>query len=168
MREKPSYASRFTKSLLASYNLSMTTIKQKAFVYITYQNKLLVFIHPHAPEAGIQVPAGTVKDGEDTAVAALREAVEETGLADFTMQSFLGEATFHDHTKNEIHYRFFYHLTFDTSPQERWQNFETDPCAGTDNSYLFEFYWVDLTQEYPNLIAQHDAFLPQLMTHLLK
>lgn len=142
--------------------------KQKAFAYITYQNKLLVFIHPHAPEAGIQVPAGTVKDGEDTAVAAMREAKEETGLTNLTMQSFLGEATFHDHTKDEIHHRFFYHLTVDTPPRARWQNSETDPSDGSEASYLFEFYWVDIHNEDSNLIADHDAFLPQLKAILLK
>lgn len=142
--------------------------KQKAFAYITYQNKLLVFIHPNSPEAGIQVPAGTVKDGEDTAVAAMREAVEETGLTNLTMQSFLGEATYHHKPMKEMHHRFFYHLTLNTEPQATWQHVETDPCSGEEPAILFEFYWVDLTQEDPNLIAQHDAFLPQLMAHLLK
>ena len=40
---------------------------------------LLVFEHPHA---GIQLPAGTVEAEEPHAVAAAREAYEETGLAD--------------------------------------------------------------------------------------
>ena len=40
---------------------------------------LLVFEHPHA---GIQLPAGTVEAGEPHAVAAAREAYEETGLTD--------------------------------------------------------------------------------------
>ena len=146
----------------------MTITKQKAFAYITYQNKLLVFIQPHSHDAGIQVPAGTVKDGEDTAVTVMREAEEETGLTTLTMQSFLGKAIFHDQTKDEIHHRFFYHLTMDTPPQDRWQNLETDPCDGTNNSYLFEFYWVDLHHEDPHLIADHDAFLPQLKAILLK
>ncbi len=38
----------------------MLTLKRKAFAYITHAHHLLVFSHPAAPEAGIQVPAGTV------------------------------------------------------------------------------------------------------------
>jgi 8-oxo-dGTP pyrophosphatase MutT (NUDIX family) len=41
--------------------------------------ELLVFEHSHA---GIQLPAGTVEAGEPHAVAAAREAYEETGLTD--------------------------------------------------------------------------------------
>jgi NUDIX domain-containing protein len=54
-------------------------IKYKAFAYITNRNRLLVFIHPFAPEAGIQVPAGTIKADERPKEAVLREAFEETG-----------------------------------------------------------------------------------------
>jgi 8-oxo-dGTP pyrophosphatase MutT (NUDIX family) len=41
------------------------------------QRELLVFAHP---TAGVQVPAGTVEEGEAFEDAALREAQEETGL----------------------------------------------------------------------------------------
>jgi 8-oxo-dGTP pyrophosphatase MutT (NUDIX family) len=39
--------------------------------------ELLLFIHPNA---GIQIPAGTVEEGEDLQTAVLRETAEETGL----------------------------------------------------------------------------------------
>ena len=42
---------------------------------------LLVFDHRDFPEAGTQVPAGTVEDDEAPADAVLREVHEETGLA---------------------------------------------------------------------------------------
>lgn len=58
----------------------MPAYKDKVLAYITHGNRLLVFRHPHAPEAGIQVPAGTVEEGEDPGTAVLREAAEETGL----------------------------------------------------------------------------------------
>ena len=35
----------------------MKQVKHKVFAYITNRNRLLVFVHPFAPEAGIQVPA---------------------------------------------------------------------------------------------------------------
>ncbi|MGI8877864.1 MAG: NUDIX domain-containing protein, partial [Candidatus Limnocylindria bacterium] len=41
--------------------------------------QLLVFRHRDYPEAGVQVPAGTLHEDEDPAVGALRETEEETG-----------------------------------------------------------------------------------------
>ncbi len=49
--------------------------------------ELLLIRHPHA---GIQLPAGTVDPGESPADAALREAWEETGLADLRVHRSLG------------------------------------------------------------------------------
>lgn len=56
--------------------------RRKAFAYITSlttRNRLLVFSHPLSPEAGVQVPAGTMGDQESPEDAVLREAREETG-----------------------------------------------------------------------------------------
>jgi 8-oxo-dGTP pyrophosphatase MutT (NUDIX family) len=51
--------------------------------------ELLLFQHPHA---GIQIPAGTVEEGEAVEQAALREATEETGLHNLTRIALLGSA----------------------------------------------------------------------------
>ena len=40
----------------------------------------MVFTHRDIPEAGVQVPAGTVEEGETLDAAVLREVHEETGL----------------------------------------------------------------------------------------
>jgi 8-oxo-dGTP pyrophosphatase MutT (NUDIX family) len=48
---------------------------------------LLLFEHP---SAGIQIPAGSVEPGEAARDAALREAREETGLADLAIRQELG------------------------------------------------------------------------------
>jgi hypothetical protein len=61
----------------------------KVYAYTTNQGRLLVFNHPLSPEAGVQVPGGTVKPGEDSA-AVLREAWEETGLSGLEIVTFLG------------------------------------------------------------------------------
>ncbi len=49
--------------------------------------ELLLFRHPHA---GIQLPAGTVEEGETPEQAVLREAMEETGLSNLRLGSLLG------------------------------------------------------------------------------
>ncbi|MAT96933.1 MAG: hypothetical protein CL608_07305 [Anaerolineaceae bacterium] len=51
------------------------------------QPQLLLFQHP---QAGVQIPAGTVDEGEDWQTAVLREAREETGLTQLTIQRYLG------------------------------------------------------------------------------
>ena len=42
--------------------------------------ELLVFEHAGAPEAGLQVPGGTVEDGETPVQAVAREVLEESAL----------------------------------------------------------------------------------------
>src|SRR6476661_1052380 len=60
----------------------MPIMKRKVFASITHGDRLLVFSHSFAPEAGMQVPAGTVNDGEDPDSAVMREAYEEAGRTD--------------------------------------------------------------------------------------
>ncbi len=50
-------------------------------------HELLVFRHP---DAGIQLPAGSVEPGESPAAAALREVEEETGLRETQLVAHLG------------------------------------------------------------------------------
>ncbi len=59
---------------------------EKALSYITRGQRLLVFRQPDFPEQGVQVPGGSVELGEQPAVAALREAREETGLREHSVR----------------------------------------------------------------------------------
>ncbi|MDE0317043.1 MAG: NUDIX domain-containing protein [Candidatus Poribacteria bacterium] len=64
---------------------------EKVTAFITQErngvNMLLVFKHP---TAGIQIPAGTVEEGEDIETAVIRETYEETGLQNVKIQKYLG------------------------------------------------------------------------------
>ena len=143
-------------------------IKNKVFAYITHGHRLLVFRHPAFPEAGIQVPAGTIKAGEHPEAAVLREAFEETGLTDLALSGLLGEQTrdMADFGRNEIHHRYFYHLYCTGNPPDTWQHEEADPADGEPNPILFEFFWASLPDRVPPLIADHGKMLPQLITRL--
>jgi 8-oxo-dGTP pyrophosphatase MutT (NUDIX family) len=69
----------------------MTVHKVTTFITRTGpagQPQLLLFQHP---QAGVQIPAGTVEVGEDWQTAALREATEETGLIQLTFCHYLGQ-----------------------------------------------------------------------------
>ncbi|MBK8905731.1 MAG: NUDIX domain-containing protein [Anaerolineaceae bacterium] len=69
----------------------MTIHKVTAFITRTGrqgQPQLLLFQHP---QAGVQLPAGTVDEGEEWPTAVLREAFEETGLTHLTIHCTLGQ-----------------------------------------------------------------------------
>ena len=145
----------------------MMLTKRKAFAYITQRMKLLVFEHVNAPEAGIQVPAGTIEDDEAPEDAALREAREETGLQDLSIARFLGEQIrdMSDYGKQEIHHRYFYHLTCDEKLPEQWQHGERYPSDDNEHDgdfkHRFRFYWMELNQPL-ELIADHDFYMMKL------
>ena len=69
----------------------MSEIVQKVTAFIIRERdevrELLVFKHP---TAGIQIPAGTVEEGEDIEAAVKREVYEETGLQFVEIENYLG------------------------------------------------------------------------------
>ena len=142
----------------------MTRTIHKVFAYITHRNRLLIFRHTDFPEAGIQVPAGTVKADEELEVAVLREAFEETGLNGLTLHSYLGEQirNMQDVGKDEIHHRHFYHLLCEGDAPDEWQHDETDPSDGGAFPIRFEFFWATLPSQVPDLICDHGIMLPVL------
>ena len=159
------------------------TLKRKGFAYVTHRDaegeRLLIFSHPEAPEAGLQVPAGSLEDGEDPAAGALREAHEETGLAldDLEVVAHLGEQLrdMRDVGKDELHHRHYFHVRCTAAKvPERWRTYEEFPSdeieAGVAREaltrHLFECFWVRLPDGVPALVTEHVHFLPELMRSL--
>lgn len=150
--------------------------RRKAFAYVTSLTtsgttsgqRLLVFSHPLSPEAGIQVPAGTMRDDESPPVAVLREAREETGLTALTLVTQLGRREFDARSfgRDEIHDRWFFHLTCDEETPDRWRHGEYDPSDGSGDVIPFDFFWADLPHGVPPLMAGHECFLPALVRAL--
>jgi tRNA(Arg) A34 adenosine deaminase TadA/8-oxo-dGTP pyrophosphatase MutT (NUDIX family) len=143
----------------------------KVVAYITRKqpgtlvDQLLVFRHTQYPDAGIQVPAGTIKPGEDPLFGALREVYEESGLENLVLVSFLGTRDF-DCTPygiNQIHHRFFYHFEAADDLPENWLHLETDPSDHEALSYEFEFSWAALPGSVPALTGEQDAMLDSLL-----
>lgn len=136
----------------------------KVFAYITAGQRLLVFEHPESPEAGIQVPAGSLEKDESPQAGVLREAYEETGLANLELGVFLGEQVrdMSDFGKDEIHHRHFYHVIFTGESQNRWSHLEKFRSDGSRRATPFDLYWVDLPDGVPELIADHGVMLATL------
>lgn len=144
----------------------MTVYKRKVLAYITSHGRLLVFRHPSAPEAGIQVPAGTVEANESPEEAVLREAAEETGLRELRLVALLGtsERDMADFGRDETHRRWFYHLACADDPPATWRHLEMYP-ADIVAPILFEFFWAPLRQ-VPEPIADQGSMLPVLLANL--
>ena len=68
-------------------------VRPKVLAYVVRPGEtgpeLLVFDHVGIPEAGTQVPAGTVDPGERPEQALVREVLEETGVAQVVLRRFL-------------------------------------------------------------------------------
>lgn len=136
----------------------------KALAYITHGQELLVFRQIHAPEAGIQVPGGTVEPSESPADGVMREAREETGLVGFEFIAQLGMVE-HDARpwgRDEIHRRHFFHLRYKQTTPSTWIHFEPDPSILGVELFPCEFYWVKMPDAVPTLIAGQNVFLDTL------
>ena len=134
-------------------------VSEKVYAYITQGEQVLVFRHVDAPEAGIQVPGGSVQPGEALPAAVLREAFEETGLAGLEIVAALGDAWFGLAAygrADEVHHRHFYHLYAPPPLPATWQHVERDPSDGGP-PILFEFFWLPLLDASALLIAEMGA-----------
>jgi 8-oxo-dGTP pyrophosphatase MutT (NUDIX family) len=145
----------------------MPTLKRKVLAYIAHDRHLLVFRHRDFPEAGLQVPGGTLELGETPEKAVLREAVEETGLAGLLIQRRLGEQVckMSDYGLDEIHHRFYYQLLCATTPPETWTHTEEYPSDGSA-PLVFEFFWARLPN-IPPLAGGQDYMLHRLIDFML-
>ncbi|MDX1412548.1 MAG: NUDIX domain-containing protein [Candidatus Promineifilaceae bacterium] len=137
---------------------------RKVVAYITFGQRLLVFIHPHNLEAGIQVPSGTIEEGESAYEAVMREAIEETDLVGLQFKSYLGSKIVNmgKYGKDETHDRAFFHLLCSQEPPKRWRHDEHFRSDSQSEPITFEFYWVELPGQVPELAAAQGALLEQV------
>ena len=74
----------------------------------------------------------------------MREAFEETGLDGLKLAAFLGERDYNmsDTGVDEIHHRYFYHLTCEGEHPDSWVHFESIPAVGNrpQSSFVFIGY----------------------------
>lgn len=141
----------------------MVSLIEKVVTYITKDGNLLVFLHQDFPEAGVQVPSGTVKEGETPIQAAFREVFEETGLKNVEYVSYLGDEMFDASAigKNELHHRHFFHLSCMGDAMESWTHTEDDPSDEPGKSILFKIFWVSF-EDVPILSGGLGKMLPQI------
>ena len=136
------------------------TVK-KVVAYVTRGDELLVFTHRDVPEAGVQVPAGTVEDGETLNTALLREVHEETGLRPTALrtQAYLGRRLWQ--AGPHCHERHFFQLVLTGDAPDSWLHYER--FAGSGETFAFCFSWVRLDDPHLCLAGEQGALLGKLL-----
>lgn len=140
-------------------------IVNKALAYVIRETvggiELLVFDHAKFPEAGTQVPGGTVNPGENPQQTVLREVYEETGIQELTVSRVLGEFEYDAIDKDEQHHRRFYVLRVNASLADRWSHIVTH--GEEDKGLEFKFYWLPINQAAHTLAAEQGQAIPLLL-----
>ncbi len=134
--------------------------KKKVHAYVTREKEgamqLLVFKHRDIPEAGIQVPGGTVDEGETLEAAILREVQEESGLRHLCIERFLADYIIHVKEKKEYQKRHFFHVTLLTDVKDSWEHIVS--AGEEDEGLVFCYEWIDIAK-YPELAGKQGEFL---------
>lgn len=141
--------------------------RNRVFTYITNGDHLLVFDHVDFPEAGTQIPGGTIEIGETPEAAALREVREETGLESLAVRSLIANETV-DLTpfgKPETINGWFFHLQYHGERKDRWRHAERTPGDRSSEPIWFELYWISF-QETIRLNGVDGRYLNQIRAAL--
>lgn len=130
---------------------------KKVIAYITRGQELLVFEHRDFPDAGVQVPAGTVDPVESLESAALREVEEESGLKFAGPEKFLGCFEWFRRETNEIHLRHVFHFQSAERLPETWSH--TVSGGELDRGLVFNYFWLPIDQAKTLLSGDQGAYL---------
>ncbi|WP_017381729.1 NUDIX hydrolase [Paenisporosarcina sp. TG-14] len=135
--------------------------KQKVLAYITKGQEpnleLLVFEQKNEPEAGLQVPGGTIEEDELLIDALYREITEETGIARDEL-SFMGKLhkyNYYPYGKDIVYERNFFQLGY-AGNQENWEHEVISD--GKDNGMTFQFHFEPI-DTLPKLAGAQDGAL---------
>ena len=134
-------------------------LKRKVLAYITKgedaEREILVFEQKDNPNAGLQVPGGTIEEGELLIDALYREIEEETGInrEDLELKRKINTSNYFPQHKNVIYERNIFHLTFIGKEQAGWDHRVYG--GGNDDGLIFSHRWIPINK-LPELAANQD------------
>jgi 8-oxo-dGTP diphosphatase len=134
-------------------------LKRKVLAYITKgedaERQILVFEQKDNPDAGLQVPGGTIEEDELLLDALYREIEEETGIqrSDLELKGKVNKTNYFPEHKNVIYERNFFHLAFIGEEHISWEH-RVDG-GGKDDGLTFCLRWISV-KDLPELAANQD------------
>lgn len=138
---------------------------QKVLAYITRETErgyeILVFRHPYSKGAPIQIPQGTVEEGEPALSALWREVEEETGLTNLALVNQIAKTPCYCEWLQEWQERNVFHLTAPSTTLDDWSHIVTNGLE--DKGLRFEFFWLSLAEAQQTLQDYQSQWL-QLIT----
>lgn len=119
---------------------------RKVVAYVTRTRgrarELLVFEHADHPNAGVQVPAGSLEANEMPISGAVREVVEETGLTSLRVVRELTKHTLFADWDGRYHERHVVHIELIDDAPDAWNHIVT--VGHGDSGLRFACRWHDL------------------------
>jgi len=116
----------------------------------------------HYPEAGVQVPAGTVEVGEALDEALHREIKEESGLVGLQLVALLATQHVYSTTKSQWQEQNFFQLQAPDDLPEEWLHVVRG--NGEDENLHFIYSWFDVSKAADTLIAGQGKYLNKLLS----
>lgn len=137
-------------------------MKPKVLAYITRNNdsQVLVFAHKHHSDAGLQVPGGSVEEGEELLAALWREIEEESGLEGLQLIGQIAKAPFYNPHMDQWQERNVFHLRAGDEVEDTWVHVVKG--GGEDLGLHFEFAWLPLDEAAAALCANQGDYLSEI------
>jgi|GEM_PF-500113 len=136
-------------------------VRQKVLAYLVRfpegVPQVAVFDHVDAPEAGTQVPAGTLEEGESPEAACLREVAEESGVTSARVLRFVGTYDYTHRARRELHRRHVFLLSAPGDLPDTWTHSVTGP--GEDRGMPFRYFWLPPEEALARLAGEQGAYL---------
>lgn len=130
-------------------------IVHKVLVYLVCRGRILTFEHCDYPEAGLQVPGGTVEEGESIVECAQRELFEESGLRSTAVPVVFNEYSFFpEWDEGVVHHRHLVSLFDDTIEPAGFAHTVTK--GAEDKGLRLNFSWCDYATFVRNVGSGHE------------